>query len=214
MSRKPCVVSSAQRGAAALQDGVDRDRGAVQEQPRRAEIARRPCSTPFSMPVTSRAGVVSVLPSRSSPVVSSNAATSVKVPPTSAESRIWIRFHRIQTEAPPREIRPAERTSINRGHAPQRRPVFGVLPSGTFARNTGITSPANRPIDCRLSPQREIAEGELPDHVVAPGLGELGERNRVTVPASRRCPGRARPPDRRSRGADATASGHAAGTDR
>ena len=44
--------------------------------------------TPFSMPVTSRCGVVSVLPSRSAPVFSSNAATSVKVPPTSADRRI------------------------------------------------------------------------------------------------------------------------------
>ena len=50
--------------AGALQDGVDRDGGAVQEQPRRARscasgLGARQCS----MPSTSRAGVVSVLPS-------------------------------------------------------------------------------------------------------------------------------------------------------
>jgi hypothetical protein len=59
----------------------------VQEHPRRRE-AREALPTPFSMPVTSRCGVVSVLPSLSAPVASSNAATSVKVPPTSADRRI------------------------------------------------------------------------------------------------------------------------------
>src|SRR3954451_19107956 len=42
--------------------------------------------TPVVMPVISRRGVLSVLPNRISPVLSSSAATSVKVPPISAAS--------------------------------------------------------------------------------------------------------------------------------
>ena len=87
MSRKPCVVSSAHfaplRSRMVLIATVVPCRNI-----RAAENCEPALTTPLSMPVTSRCGVVSVLPSRSAPVFSSNAATSVKVPPTSADRRI------------------------------------------------------------------------------------------------------------------------------
>ena len=61
-------------------------------------------TTPLSMPVTSRCGVVSVLPSRSAPVFSSNAATSVKVPPTSADRRIAESRNGHSREATPSDV--------------------------------------------------------------------------------------------------------------
>src|SRR3982074_1585312 len=89
MSRKPCVVSSAQ--GAPVRSRMVLIATVVPCRNSRAERKRAPALvTPASMPSTSRAGCVSVLPSLSSPVVSSNAATSVKVPPTSADSLIWF----------------------------------------------------------------------------------------------------------------------------
>src|SRR5687767_8521356 len=71
----------------------------------RASSNRVPAfSTPLSMPVTSRAGVVRVLPSVSSPVASSNAATSVNVPPTSAERRILEAAELTDAELPGRAV--------------------------------------------------------------------------------------------------------------
>src|SRR5207302_6154972 len=46
-------------------------------------------ATPLVMPSTSRPGVESAFPSSSRPVLSSNAATSVNVPPMSAARRIF-----------------------------------------------------------------------------------------------------------------------------
>ena len=87
MSRKPCVVSSAQR--APLLSRMVLIATVVPCRNKRAAANSVPAlPTPFSMPLTSRSGVVSVLPSRSSPVFSSKAATSVKVPPTSADRRM------------------------------------------------------------------------------------------------------------------------------
>src|SRR6185503_16049829 len=87
MSRKPCVVSSAH--FAPLRSRMVLIATVV---PWRNSPAAENCEpalpTPLSMPVTSRCGVVSVLPRRSAPVASSNAATSVNVPPTSADRRM------------------------------------------------------------------------------------------------------------------------------
>src|SRR5882757_10246338 len=89
MSRKPWVVMSAQ-------DAPVRSRIVLMATvvPWRKSLAARKLApalvTPFSMPATRRGGVVKVFPSESSPVVSLNAATSVKVPPTSADRRILL----------------------------------------------------------------------------------------------------------------------------
>ena len=53
--------------AGALEDGVDRDRRAVEEELGRARSFAPALATPFSIPVTSRAGVVSVFPSAQLP---------------------------------------------------------------------------------------------------------------------------------------------------
>src|SRR3972149_6925927 len=86
MSRKPCVVTSATL-APLLSSMVLM---AIVEPCRksRASARRVPAlATPCVMPSTSRPGVLSVLPRSSSPERSSNAATSVKVPPMSAAMR-------------------------------------------------------------------------------------------------------------------------------
>src|SRR4051812_9016856 len=61
-------------------------------------------STPCEMPSTRRLGVVSVLPRSSCPLASSNAATSVKVPPMSAASRVRVFFKRV-SKGPSRGLR-------------------------------------------------------------------------------------------------------------
>ncbi len=82
------------RGAGALQDGVDRDRRAVQEQLRRGEARCRPCATPLldagdePLPAWSAS-----CRGRARRSVSSNAATSVKVPPMSADRRMAESTH-------------------------------------------------------------------------------------------------------------------------
>ena len=124
------------------------------------------------------------------------------------------RFHRAQKKNSG-EIRRGASDDINAHHASGNAGhVFARARDVPRAAATGITSLANRPIDRRHFLARQIAERELPDHVVATGLRRAGRRGiRPPSPASRRCPGRARPPGRRSRGGDATAGGHAAGTD-
>ena len=75
-------------GAGALQDGVDGDGRAVQEQARRRRSRCRPSRRRCVMPSTRRSGVDSALPKVSRPVLSSNTAMSVKVPPMSAARRM------------------------------------------------------------------------------------------------------------------------------
>ncbi len=74
-------------GAGALEDGIDGDGRAVQEQPDRAIVASPALATPALMPSTRWAGVDSALPKESLPVASSKTAMSVKVPPISAARR-------------------------------------------------------------------------------------------------------------------------------
>src|ERR1700682_5114254 len=144
MSRKPCVVRSAQ--GAPVRSRMVLIATVVPCRNSRAERKRAPALvTPASMPSTSRAGVVSVLPSGSSPVVSSKAATSVKVPPTSADSLIWFILAR------------------------HRRTVGGdSLPAQFWHHLVGEET--DRP---QAFLARQIAEGELADEVVAAGLVEL-----------------------------------------
>ena len=132
--------------AGALQNGVDRDRRAVQEQPRRPEPGARlrdPVLDPRDQP--RRRGQRLAEPQL--PVASSNAATSVKVPPTSADSRI-----RLNSIVLKRKLRQACRR--RRRYQPRpcaATPAISLPPAAALARSTGMTSPANRPIDRRLS---------------------------------------------------------------
>src|SRR5262249_42301029 len=129
-----------------LQNGVDRNGRAVKKKARGREL-RAGLRHPFSTPVTSRAGVVSLFPRRSSPVVSSKAATSVKVPPTSAASRT-----RLDSIVLKRKLRQAGRRKRRYQRRPcAATPAISVAPAVAFARRSGITSPAKRPMDCRLS---------------------------------------------------------------
>src|SRR3990172_5173442 len=89
MSRKPSVMSSAVfapvRSTMVLMAMVDPCRNSA------ASLKRVPAlATPCEMPSTRRPGVDSALPSNSRPLLSSNAATSVKVPPMSAARRVRI----------------------------------------------------------------------------------------------------------------------------
>ena len=154
-------------GAGALENGVDCNRGAVKEKPGRAKLTPA-LPTPLSMPVTSRAGVVSVFPSWSCPVVASNAATSVKVPPTSAESRI-----RPDSGALNQRLRwsPGD-DDINGHREPQRRLRRG---GPALLRAACRHHLAREQFDGSQDLlARQIAERELADHVVASGLRELG----------------------------------------
>src|SRR5688500_15753972 len=83
MSRKPWVMTSAT--FAPLRSSIVLIAMVEPCRKRPASASRDPAlCTPSVMPSTSRAGVVSVFPSSRAPEPSSNAATSVKVPPMSA----------------------------------------------------------------------------------------------------------------------------------
>src|SRR5262245_40638350 len=168
MSRNPCVVMSAQ--VAPVLSKMVLTAIVV---PCRNSRAARNCApafaTPFSTPATSRAGVVSVLPRRSSPVVSSNAATSVKVPPTSAYSRSSLDSIVLK-----RKLR-QDAAVATISTASSRRNAGPVLHAGgrfrTENRHDLAGEKADRP---QALVARQIAEGELPDEVVAAGVIELG----------------------------------------
>src|SRR5262249_20664256 len=103
----------------------------------------------------------------SSPVFSSKAATSVKVPPTSADSRIRddsIVLKQDSVEIQARGTISTAAMGRNAGHC------SGGLPAAQLRHHL-----ADEAAD-RLQgfPQRQIAEGELPDQIVAAGLVELG----------------------------------------
>src|SRR5262245_5364771 len=168
MSRKPWVVSSAHFAPVRSRIVLI----ATVVPCRNSRAARKLASafvTPFSMPSTSRVGVVSVLPSCSTPVVSSKAATSVKVPPTSADSR--IRLDSIVLKQVLREILRATRTistAANGRNVSRRAHALRYLCAqhrhdiaGKEADRTQGFLP------------RQVAEGELPDEVVAQCCIEL-----------------------------------------
>src|SRR5229473_5378319 len=146
MSRNPRVVRSAQsapvRSSRVLMAMV------LPWRKSRAERKSAPVfATPFSMPATSVA-VVSVFPSLSSPVISLKAATSVNVPPTSADSRISTAC-----------------MSRNAG-----RLVYACGGLRTQSRHYVAHEKAD---GLQAFLQAEIAEGKLSDDVIAAGFMKL-----------------------------------------
>src|ERR1700754_2699326 len=155
MSRKPCVVMSAQ--LAPVRSRIVLTAIVVPCRNSRAEPNCAPAfAMPFSIPLTRRGGVVNVLPRRSSPVVSSNAATSVKVPPTSADSRIWL--DSIVLKRNLRRARAAATISTGsmRRNAVHARRALGRL--GAQDRHDLARKQADRP---QAFVARQVAEGKL-----------------------------------------------------
>src|SRR5262245_20725158 len=169
MSRNPCVVTSAQ--VAPVRSRIVLTAIVVPCRNRRVARNCAPAlATPPSMPATRRAGVVSVLPRRSSPVVSSNAATSVKVPPTSADRRISLDSivlkRRLRQDAAGAATISTASLRRNAGH------LLGACGrSITQNRHDFAREQPDRP---QAFVARQIAEGALPDEVVAAGVIELG----------------------------------------